>query len=153
MAAILAKPLSNRTQTYATHRRSHAWFHFIGVPILSINILVKLIQAVRFPSIAAAWDVVVAGALVIAIVLARSYALTVQNRVIRLEERARLQRCLPEDLRARIDELKTSQLVAMRFCSDEELPEITREVLSGELRERDDIKKRISRWRPDWLRV
>jgi hypothetical protein len=95
----------------------------------------------------------VAGALVIAIVLARSYALTVQNRVIRLEERMRLQRCLPEDLRARIDELKTSQLVAMRFCSDEELPEITREVLSGELRERDDIKKRISKWRPDWLRV
>jgi hypothetical protein len=145
--------MSNRPQTYATHRRFHAWFHFIGVPILSINILVKLVQAVRFPSLAAAWDVVVAIALVIAIVLARSYALTVQNRVIRLEERARLQRCLPEDLRPRIDELKTSQLVALRFCSDEELPEITRDVLSGELRERDEIKKRISKWRADWLRV
>jgi Family of unknown function (DUF6526) len=145
--------MSTRTQTYATHRRFHAWFHFIGVPILSINILVKLVHAVRFPSLAAAWEVVVAVALVIAIVLARSYALTVQNRVIRLEERARLQRCLPEDLRARIDELKTSQLVALRFSSDEELPEITREVLSGELRERNEIKKRIGKWRPDWLRV
>jgi len=145
--------MSIRSQTYATHRRFHAWFHFIGVPILSINILVKLVQAVRFPSLGAAWDVVVAIALVIAIVLARSYALTVQNRVIRLEERMRLQRCLPEDLRARIDELKTSQLVALRFCSDEELPEIMREVLSGELRERNDIKKRIRNWRPDWLRV
>ena len=145
--------MSTRSQTYATHRRYHAWFHFIGVPILSINILVKLVQAVRFPSLGAAWDMVVAIALVIAIVLARSYALTVQNRVIRHEERTRLQRCLPEDLRARIDELKTSQLVALRFCSDEELPEITREVLSGELRERNDIKKRISKWRPDWLRV
>jgi hypothetical protein len=145
--------MSTRTQTYATHRRYHALFHFIGVPILSINILVKLVHAVRFPSLAAAWDVVVASALVIAIVLARSYALTVQNRVIRLEERARLQRCLPEDLRARIDELKTSQLVALRFCSDEELPEITREVLSGELRERNEIKKRVNKWRPDWLRV
>jgi hypothetical protein len=145
--------MSTRTQTYATHRRYHALFHFIGVPILSINILVKLVHAVRFPSLGAAWDVVVAIALVIAIVLARSYALTVQNRVIRLEERARLQRCLPEDLRARIDELKTSQLVALRFCSDEELPEITREVLSGELRERNEIKKRVNKWRPDWLRV
>jgi Family of unknown function (DUF6526) len=145
--------MSTRTQIYATHRRFHAWFHFIGVPILSINILVKFVQAVRFPSIERVWDVVVAIALVIAIVLARSYALTVQNRVIRLEERTRLQRCLPEDLRARIDELKTSQLVALRFCSDEELPEITREVLSGELRERNEIKKRISKWRADWLRV
>lgn len=145
--------MSTRSQTYATHRRYHVWFHFIGVPILSINILVKLVQAVRFPSLASAWDVVVAIALVIAIVLARSYALAVQNRVIRIEERARLQRCLPDDLRAGIDELKTSQLVALRFCSDEELPEVTREVLSGELRERNEIKRRIKNWRADWLRV
>ena len=145
--------MSDRSQTYATHRRYHALFHFIGLPILSINILVKLVQAVRFPSLGAAWDVVVAIALVIAIFLARSYALTVQNRVIRLEERARLQRCLPEDLRARIDELKTSQLVALRFCADEELPEVTREVLSGELHERNEIKRRIKNWRADWLRV
>lgn len=143
----------DRTQTYATHRRYHALFHFIGVPILSINILVKLVQAVRFPSLSAAWEVVVAIALVIAIVLARSYALTVQNRVIRIEERARLQRCLPEDLRSRIDELRPGQLVGLRFCSDEELPELTRAVLSGELRDRNEIKKRIRNWRADWLRV
>jgi hypothetical protein len=145
--------MSMRSQTYSTHRRFHAWFHFIGVPILAINVLVKLVQAVRFPSLASAWEVVVAIALVIAIVLARSYALTVQNRVIRIEERARMQRCLPEDLRARIDELKTSQLIALRFCSDDELPEVTREILSGELRERDEIKRRIRDWRADWLRV
>ena len=145
--------MSTRTQTYATHRRYHPIFHFIGVPILSINILVKLLQAVRFPSLAAAWEVIVAIALVIAIVLARSYALTVQNRVIRNEERARLERCLPDDLRARVDELKTSQLIALRFCSDEELPEIMREVLSGELSDRNEIKRRIKNWRADWLRV
>jgi hypothetical protein len=145
--------MSDRPQTYATHRRYHALFHFIGVPILSINILVKLVQAIRFPSLMAAWEVVVAAALVIAIFLARAYALTVQNRVIRVEERARLQRCLPDDLRARIDELKTSQLIGLRFCSDEELPEITRAVLSGELNDRNAIKKQIKTWRPDWLRV
>jgi hypothetical protein len=145
--------MSTPAQAYATHRRYHALFHFIGLPILSVNILVRLVQAVRFPSLGAAWEVMVAIALVIAIFLARSYALTVQNRVIRIEERERLQRCLPDDLRARVGELKTSQLVALRFCSDEELPEITREVLSGELRERDEIKRRIKNWRADWLRV
>lgn len=143
----------DRTQSYATHRRIHALFHLIGVPILSINVLVKIVQAVRFPSLMAAWEILVAVAMVIAIYLARSYALTVQNRVIRLEERARLQRCLPDDLRARIDELKTGQLIGLRFCPDEELPEITRAILSGELRDRDEIKRRIENWRADWLRV
>jgi hypothetical protein len=145
--------MPTRSQTYATHRRIHALFHLIGVPILAINVLVKLVQAVRFPSLMAAWEVIVASALVIAIFLARSYALTVQNRVIRIEERARLQRCLPPDLAARIGELKTMQLIALRFCTDEELPELTRAVLSGELRERNEIKKRIKNWRADWLRV
>ena len=145
--------MSVHPQTYATHRRYHALFHFIGVPILSINAVMKLVHAFRFPSWMAAWEVVVAIALVIAIFLARAYALTVQNRVIRLEEKLRLQRCLPEELRTRIDELKTNQLIALRFCSDEELPDITRAALSGELTDRNAIKKRIKNWRPDWLRV
>ncbi len=145
--------MKDRAQSYASHRRWHTLFHFIGVPILSINIIVKIVQAVRFPSLASAWDVVVAIALIISIYLARAYALTVQNRVIRLEERLRLQRCLPEELRGRVDELRTSQLIALRFCSDEELPELARAVLNGEVRDRKEIKRRIRSWRPDWLRV
>jgi hypothetical protein len=145
--------MDDRAQSYASHRRWHALFHFIGVPILAINVIIKIVQAVRLPSLASAWDVVVAIALIISIYLARAYALTVQNRVIRLEERLRLQRCLPEELRGRVDELRTSQLIALRFCSDEELPELARAVLNGEVRDRKEIKRRIRRWRADWLRV
>lgn len=145
--------MADRNQSYASHRRLHPLFHFIGIPILAINLIVKIVQAVRFPSLASAWDVLVAIALLIALFLTRFYALSVQNRVIRLEERMRLQRCLPEDLRGRIDELKTGQLIALRFCSDEELPELTRAILSGELRDRKEIKRSIKNWRPDWLRV
>jgi hypothetical protein len=152
-AILSGDPMTDRPQTFATHTRYHALFHFIGVPILAINVIVKIVQAVRFPSWERSWDVVVASALVIAIFLARAYALTVQNRVIRLEERLRLQRCLPDDLRARIDELRTTQLIALRFCSDEELPEMTRAILSGEVHGRKDIKRRIKNWRADWLRV
>ena len=145
--------MADRTQSFANHRRWHALFHFIGVPILAINVIVRIVMAVRLPSLLAAWDVIVAIGILIAIVLARGYALTVQNRVIRLEERVRLQRCLPEDLRGRIHELKTTQLIALRFCSDEELPELTRAVLDGELRERNEIKRRVQNWRADWFRV
>lgn len=145
--------MADRTQSFASHHRWHPIFHFVAVPILAIHVIVKIVQAVRVPSLASAWDVIVWIVLLISLVLARAYALKVQNRVIRFEERTRLQRCLPEELRGRIDELRTNQLIALRFCPDEELPEITREVLSGELRGRNAIKRRIKNWRPDWLRV
>lgn len=141
------------TQTYANHRRFHPLFHFIGIPIVSINLIVRIVQAVRLPSLASWWEVVVAAALIIAMFLARYYALNVQNRVIRLEERLRLERVLPPELRSRVGELRTGQLIALRFAPDEELPELTRAVLAGELQEKSAIKKKIRNWRGDWLRV
>lgn len=145
--------MADRSQSYASHRRFHALFHFIGIPIVAINLIVRIVQAARTPSLASIWEVAVAAALVIAMFLARYYALTVQNRIIRLEERLRLERRLPEELRPRIDELRTSHLIALRFCSDDELPELTRQILAGELRSQNDIKRRIQNWRADWLRV
>ena len=80
-------------------------------------------------------------------------ATTAQDRIIRLEETLRLQRCLPPELRSRIGELSTGQLIGLRFCSDEEVSELTRAVLNGELRGREEIKRRVRSWRPDTLRV
>jgi hypothetical protein len=80
-------------------------------------------------------------------------AARVQDRVIRLEERMRLGRLLPEELRGRIDEIRPSQLVALRFAADEELPELAQRCLSGELTKAEQIKKSIRVWRPDHLRM
>ncbi len=145
--------MTRRTQSFASHRRWHVLFHFIGFPILSINVIVATVQAVRAPSLLTVWNVVVAVAILIAIYLARTYALTVQNRVIRLEERLRLERCLPEELRGRVHEIRTEHLIGLRFCPDDELPEMVRAILAGEVRDRKDIKRRIRTWRSDWLRV
>ena len=65
----------------------------------------------------------------------------------------RLWRVLPPDLRPRIDDLTTGQLIALRFAPDDELPPLVRAILAGELRGRRSIKKRIRNWRPDTQRV
>jgi uncharacterized protein DUF6526 len=141
-------------QTYANHKRYYPLFHFIAVPLLALNVIATLVYAIRHPGAKWNWwQIAVALALLFLAWTMRVMVLTVQNRLIRLEETLRLQRILPDDLRNRAGELRTSQLIAMRFCADEELPEMCRAVLNGELREQDEIKRRVKSWRPDWLRA
>jgi hypothetical protein len=84
---------------------------------------------------------------------ARLFAQRVQDRVIRLEERQRLSRLLPEDLQVRIAEFTTGQLVALRFASDEELPALARKVLNDRVTDLKSIKRSVKHWRPDSLRA
>jgi hypothetical protein len=84
---------------------------------------------------------------------ARLFALAVQDRVIRLEERLRLERLLPPDLQPRIQDFATAQLVALRFASDAELPALARKVLAENITDRKVIKRMIQNWRPDYQRA
>ncbi len=140
-------------QNYGTHRRFHPWFHFFAVPVLTINVLVQIYFCYREPGWASAFGIIVALALVTSLVLGRFYALRVQDRVIRLEERLRLQALLPDELRPRIDELRMRHFIALRFCSDEELPEAARAVLTGDAKSADEIKRRVKTWRADHHRI
>ena len=141
------------TQTFSNHARYFPLFHFFAVPILSINALAQFYWLYRHPSGWAIWNILVAFALVGLAFAARLMALRVQDRLIRLEERLRLQQILPADLRGRVGELKTGQLIATRFCDDAEVPDLVRAVLNGEVKTRKEIKQRIKTWRPDTLRA
>ena len=85
--------------------------------------------------------------------VARLMALTVQDRVIRLEMRIRLKEVLPADLRSRVGELTPAQLIGLRFASDAELPELVRQVLGGSLKTTKEIKKVVRNWQGDYLRA
>lgn len=140
-------------QTYATHTRFHPWFHFITIPILAINALITLAVAILHPGLLHWWLFIVSLALISTALLARYYGLRLQDRLIRLEERVRLTALLPPDLRSRINELHTSDLIGIRFCSDEEVADVVRAVLNGEVKGRAAIKARVKNWRPDYHRL
>lgn len=144
-------------QSFRTHRRFVPPFHFVAIPILVIHFLwacYRLFVGLPYePLFDRLLDMLVALALVAAFFYGRVFVLTVQDRVIRLEERLRLERLLPDDLRPRIPELTRGQLVALRFAHDEELPALTRQVLDQRIHEQNEIKKQIRQWRADHLRA
>ncbi len=141
-----------KPQTFANHTRWDPLFHFFVLPVFFLLALAGTVHFIWRPGLHSGLMFVVAVALAIAVTKIRLYALRVQDRVIRLEERLRLASLLPEPLRSRIPELTVGQLVGLRFASDAEVPKLVERALSEKL-SKTDIKKAIQNWRPDYLRV
>lgn len=144
--------MADNPQTVANHVRWDPPFHFFVLPVAFISFIYSVVHLFRFPSLSAAWMVIVAIAAVIVVFRERMYPLSVQDRVIRLEERLRLNSVLDEPLRSRIGELTDAQLIALRFAADKELPSLVRRCVDEKLPLRE-IKKAIVTWRPDYSRV
>jgi len=141
-----------KPQTFANHTRLDPLFHFVALPIFILAVIVGIVHFIWRPSLHTGAFFVVSVAAAIALLKTRLYALKVQDRVIRLEERLRLGSLLSEPLRSRIPELTEGQLIALRFASDAEVPKLVERVLSEKLSPAD-IKKAIQTWRPDYWRV
>ena len=139
-------------QSAASHTRLDPAFHFTLAPLALIGIILSIVVMVRQPGLVASLGVLLAVTLFLAVFRLRAYSLKVQDRVIRLEERLRLARLLPESARPRIAELTEGQLVALRFASDAELPALAMRTLQENLTKKQ-IKAAIQTWRPDNFRV
>ena len=145
--------MASAQQNFKNHARVRPPFHFFVLPVLLINVVIAVSMLVKTPGLGTAWAAIFAAALLTFALMARAMTISVQDRLIRLEMRLRLRQLLPPDLQARIYELTPGQLIAMRFAGDEELPELTREVLSGNLPTAKAIKMRVKNWQADLLRA
>ena len=145
--------MAEAVQSYKKHTRLLPGFHFFVIPVLLVNLLNEIRHVWQNPTQHFAFQVVVAAALLMTAFLSRIQALTVQDRVIRLEMRLRLRGLLPPDLQPSIDRLTPRQLVALRFASDAELANLVRDILAGKLTTSKDIKVQIKDWQGDWLRA
>ncbi len=145
--------MAGKPQSFEAHARWVPLYHFGISTILLLNLGWSLYQAYR----AFSWPTLLAVLMALAFFglffFMRIFALTVQDRVIRLEMRLRLERLLDADLKARILELTKDQLIGLRFAGDAELPALVREVLEKSITDRTEIKRRIRDWQTDHLRA
>jgi hypothetical protein len=144
--------MAQKEQSLANHGRFDPMFHgflFFGGVVL---LIAAIVQEVRVPDWWGALRICGVLWLMVLMFKVRLYALKVQDRVIRLEERLRLQQILSDPLRARIGDLNEGQLIALRFASDGEVSGLVEKTLAGNL-DRKAIKQSIKTWRPDYWRV
>ena len=140
-------------QNYNNHTRWYPLVHFVISPILLFNLVWQIIRLFQDASWDRAEFVLLSIGLILLSLSARLQPLKAQDRVIRLEENLRYQKLLPKDLAEKASNLKTGQMIALRFASDEELPNLVNKTLNGEFKDSKEIKLAIKNWRGDFLRV
>jgi hypothetical protein len=141
-------------QNFANHAKTVPAFHFFVLPVLFLNIGWSIYRwkTLLWPIDGVIW-VLTSVAILVGFLCARMFALSVQDRVIRMEERLRCERLLPQDLQARILEFEPGQLISLRFAGDAEFPGLARKVLDEKMKDRKAIKQQIKNWRSDYLRA
>jgi hypothetical protein len=140
-------------QSFQNHARILPAYHYVAFPLFGVNFFWTLYQAVVHFSWAALVNFVLAVALMLLFFLSRVMAITVQDRVIRMEMRLRMRDVLPPDLQRRINEFSVKQLVALRFAGDDELADLARRVLDEKLEDQKSIKRLVKNWQADHLRA
>jgi hypothetical protein len=145
---------NQKPQNLQNHTRFVAPFHMFVLPVLLLNAGWQIYHTIKAGiSFESVLNILLAFALLTLALFARVFALTVQDRVIRLEMRMRLAEILPPDLRSRIPEFTVGQLVSLRFAGDAELPGLARKVLDDKMSDRKAIKQLIKDWQGDYLRA
>ena len=135
-------------QNYANHvHQPRLWAAaWLGAVLVS---LVLVWVAFRNPSLQTVALVFLGLVTVVAVSLVRTFALRLQDRIIRLEMQMRLTRL---GLESAVGRLSLRQLIALRFASDAELPALIERAIAENLSS-DQIKRAVRDWQGDFLRT
>ena len=142
----------SKPQSLSNHTRRDPAFHFTLLPLMLANLVIAIVWAVQRPDFHSIWFAVFSFAVVLLTLIVRMYPAKVQDRIIRLEERLRLQALAPQQWHAQIFKLTEDQLIGLRFAANEEVVELAKQALEHKLN-RKQIKERIKNWRTDDWRI
>lgn len=142
----------SKSQDLKNHARFDPSYHFLLFAVYLLNLVYAGFHLYRQPSLSSGWYLVLSLVIIVPLIKLRTYSLKVQDRVIRLEERLRLQALAPPERHSQIYRLSEDQLIALRFAGDDEVVDLARQALEQNL-DRKQIKERIRNWRADHWRV
>ena len=143
-----------KKQNYTNHIQFYPAHHFVFYPLATLLLIIS-IGFIFLKEDKLLWSFI---AMVIALIvwvsfmLRQHYSLLLQNRIIRLEMRYRYFVLTNERFELIENKLRDSQLFALRFASDDELPGLVKRTLEENLSSRR-IKRSILNWIPDHHRV
>jgi hypothetical protein len=144
-----------KPQSFQSHASFDPSYHYFASAALLANLIIGVVFVVlslHTQLLLSIWILILSVVLFLLYFKLRAYPLKIQDRIIRLEEKLRLEALLPEPLRKRIPELTEDQLIGLRFASDDELPQLVETTLTNKLT-RKQIKEKILNWRPDHFRI
>lgn len=141
-------------QTAAKHSRYVPLYHFVAptaILALLIGSGINVVEACKRNDGLYSASLICLVVLVLLILwwYTRAFALRAQDRAIRAEENLRHFAMTGKLLDSR---LRMSQIIALRFASDEEFVELAKKAADGGLSAKD-IKNSVQNWRPDHHRA
>ena len=145
--------MSSVPQNFENHAKLVPMFHFVAFGLIAVYTIWSLFVVVTSFSVASILSLLFAVGVLIVFFFARVFALGVQDRVIRLEERARLERLLGSEQRDAIYGMETELLIGLRFASDGEVGELFNAIVADGIPDRAEVKKRVKNWRADNQRI
>lgn len=139
--------MAQEPQSLKNHAKFDPLFHFFLAPVALVMLIGTIVECVRDPGLRTGAHIVAGLWALLLTFKLRLYALKVQDRVIRLEERTRLKELAPA-MAGQIGKLTEDQLIGLRFASDGEVAGLAAQALAGNWN-RKQIKEAIKNWRPD----
>jgi len=141
-------------QNAKNHRRFFPLYHFVLTPIAAIAFVWSLINLVtnlenwnrEIPMCFATFGVLLLG------FISRIYALKNQDRIIRMEMRFRFFELTGKSFSEKEVHLRLSQIIALRFASDNEMAELVDQTIAKNLSSKE-IKSKIKNWKADTRRI
>lgn len=143
-----------KKQSFKNHIRYYTPHHFIYYPII-MTLLALSVYFVFTSENQLIWTFISAIFIVLfflAFMMRQHYALTLQNRIVRLELRYRYFSITGKRMENFEHRLNDDQLFALRFAPDDELKELIERTLFQNL-SGTEVKKEIQHWKGDYSRV
>ncbi len=142
-------------QNFKNHIRFYTPHHFVFYPLMLILLGISIYFSFSDENLRTVWifiSILNLAITLLSFMLRQHYALTLQDRIVRLELRYRYFTLTNKRLEILENQLSDSQLFALRFAPDEELENLVNSAISENL-SGTAIKKSIKNWHADNERV